>query len=122
MLIVGHVEKVVVVGFFIIDFGRTLRVDAPHFALGKMALRPGKVLHVIAWKEPENNLKTLLRASLAQVTPTLPEADDLVVNFQGFRARDSAFMVAVPAAALGCVGPGNQSPGCGASEHRSGID
>ena len=31
----------------------------------------------------------------------LPEADDLVVNFQGFRAPNSAFMVAIPAAALG---------------------
>ena len=101
LLIVGHVKKVVVVGFFIIDSGRTLRVDAPHFTLGKLALRPGKILHVVAWKEPENNLKTLLRASLAQVPPLLPEPDDLVVNFQGFRAPNSAFMVAVPAAALG---------------------
>jgi len=108
LLIVGHVEKVVVVGFFIIDLGRTLRVDAPHFVLGKLALRPGKVLHMITWKEPENNLKTLLRASLAQVTPSLPESAGLVVNFQGFRARNSAFMVAVPAAPLGCFGPGNQ--------------
>ena len=101
LLIVGHVEKVVAVGFFIIDSGKTLRVDAPHFTLGKLALRPGKVLHVVAWKEPENNLKTLLRVSLAQVPLPFPEAEDLVVNFQGFRASNSAFMVAVPAAALG---------------------
>lgn len=100
LLIVGHVEKVVVVGFFIIDSGRTLRVDAPHFTLGRLALRPGKVLHVVAWKEPENDLRTLLRASLTQVPSPLPEAGDLVLNFEGFRARDSAFMVAVPAAAL----------------------
>ena len=101
LLIVGHVKKVVAVGFFIIDSNRTLRVDAPHFTLGKLALRAGKVLHVVAWKEPENNLKTLLRASMAQAPSPLPEADDLVVNFQGFRAPNSAFMVAVPAAALG---------------------
>lgn len=100
LLIVGHVENVIVVGFFIIESGRTLRVDTPHFALGKLALRPGKVLHVVAWKEPENDLKTLLRASLAQVPSPLPEAEDLVVNFQGFRVPNSAFMVAVPAAAL----------------------
>ena len=101
LLIVGHVKKVVTVGFFIIDSGRTLRVAAPHFMLGKLALRPGKILHVIAWKEPENDLKTLLRASLAQVPFPLPGDDDLVVNFQGFRAPNSAFMVTVPAAALG---------------------
>lgn len=100
LLIVGHVENVIVVGFFIIDSGRRLRVDAPHFALGKLALRPGKVLHVVAWKELENDLKTLLRASLAQVPSPLPEAEDLVVNFQGFRVPNSAFMVAVSAAAL----------------------
>ena len=101
LLIVGHVEKVVVVGFFVMDASRKLQVNAPHFLLGTLALRPGKVLHVVAWKEPENNLKALLQASLAQVRSPLPEADDLVVNFQGFRAPDSAFMVAVPAAALG---------------------
>ena len=100
LLIVGHVEKIVVVGFFIIDSGRTLRVDAPHFTLGRLALRPGKILHVVAWKEPENNLKTLLRDSLAQVPSSLSESEDLVMNFQGFRAPDSAFMVAVPVAAL----------------------
>ena len=101
LLIVGHVEKVVVVGFFVMDASRKLQVNAPHFVLGTLALRPGKVLYVIAWKEPEKNLKTLLRASLVQVPSPLPEAEDLVVNFQGFRAPDSAFMVAVPAAALG---------------------
>ena len=101
LLIVGHVKKVVAVGFFIINSGRTLPVDATHFTLGKLPLRPRKVLHVVAWKEPENNIKTLLRANLAQVPSSLPEADNLVVNFQGFRAPNSAFMVAVPAAALG---------------------
>ena len=100
LLIVGHVERVVVVGFFVMDASRKLHVNAPHFVLGKLALRPGRVLHVVAWKEPENDLKTLLRASLAQVTPPLPEAKDLVVDFQGFRAPNSAFMVAVPVAAL----------------------
>ena len=100
LLIVGHVEKVVVAGFFIMDSGKELRVDAPHFMLARLALRPGKVLHVVAWKEPENSLKALLRASLQRVPAPLPEADNLVIDFQGFRAPDSAFMVAVPAAAL----------------------
>ena len=101
LLIVGHVKKVIAVEFLIIDSGSTLRVDAPHFTLGKLALRPGKVLHVVAWMEQKNNLKTMLRASLVQVPSPLPEADDLVLNFQRFRAPNSAFLVAVPAAALG---------------------
>ncbi len=99
LLIVGHVEKVVVVGFFIMDSSRELQVDLPHFVLGKLALRPGKELYVVAWKEPENSLKDLLRASLEQVSTPLSETDDLVINFQGFRAFNSAFMVGVPATA-----------------------
>ena len=101
LLIVGHREKIVVAGFFITDADSKLLVNAPHFVLGKLALRPGKVLHVVAWKEPENNLRALLRASFRQVRSSLPEAGDLVVDFQGFRAPNSAFMVAVPATSLG---------------------
>ena len=100
LLIVGHVEKVVVVGFFIVDSSRKLQVNARHFMLGKLVLRPGKVLYVAAWKEPENGLKALLRASLKQVEDFLPKDDDLVIDFQGFQAPNSAFMVAVPAVAL----------------------
>ena len=48
LLIVGHLENVIVVGFFIIDSSRTLRIDTPHFALGKLAPRPGRVLRVVA--------------------------------------------------------------------------
>ncbi len=100
LLIVGHREKVVVVGFFITSSSSILQVDAPHFVLGKLALRPGKSLHVVAWKEPENNLRALLRASFRQAPVPVPEAGDLVVDFQGFRAPNSAFMVAVPAMSL----------------------
>lgn len=100
LLIAGHVEKVVVVGFFVMDAGLNLWVNAPHFVLGKLALRPGKTLHIVAWKEPEGDLRELLRASFEKVSNRLPEVDDLVIDFQGFRASDSAFMVAVPAAAL----------------------
>ena len=101
LLIVGHVEKVVVVGFFVMDASRKLQVNGPHFVLGTLALRPGRVLHIVAWKEPENDLRALLRVSLNKVPSPLPDAKDLVLNFQGFRAPNSAFMVAVPAAALG---------------------
>lgn len=103
LLIAGHVEKIVVVGFIILDERKKLQGNIPHFVLGKLPQRPGKVLHVVAWKEPEGGLKEGLRAALKQIqvsaqqiqTPP-SEEDDLVINFQGFRAPSSAYMVAVP--------------------------
>ena len=100
LLIVGHREKVVVVGFLILDSEKDLQVDVPHFVLGKLALRPGKSLHVVAWKEAENNLRALRRAGFRQAPSPLSETGDLVVDFLGFRAPNSAFMVAVPATSL----------------------
>lgn len=100
LLVVGHMEKIVVVGFFIIDSRRKLRVNAPHLILGKLALRPGKILYVVTWKEPEGGLLDLLRASLKQVRVPSTKADNIIVSFEGFRAPHSAFMVTVPAVVL----------------------
>ena len=86
LLIVGHAEKVLVVGFFIMESGTELRVHTPHFVLGKLALRPGKVLHVVAWKEPERNMKDKLRSSLKRISAPLTKHEQLVLNLQGFRA------------------------------------
>ena len=100
LLIVGHVEKTVVVGFFVMKSERILQVNAPHFVIAKLPMGPRKALHVVAWKESEKDLRALLQASLEQATPSLPDIDDLTLNFQGFRAPNSAFMVTVPLAAL----------------------
>ena len=103
LLIAGHVEKTVVVGFIILDASKKLQGNTPHYMLGKLALRPGKVLYVGAWKEPERDWTEGLRAALEQIPSDAmekiqasPEEGDLVINFQGFRERNSAFMAAVP--------------------------
>ena len=100
VLIVGHIEKTIVVGFFIMDAEKKLQVNAPRFVLGRLMLQPGRILYIVVWQEPENNLRARLRASLKQAPAPLPQADNFVICFQGFRAPDSAFIVAVPAAAL----------------------
>ena len=56
LLILGHRQKVVVVYFFIVDSERSMRGRLPHIALGRLPLREGKTLHVIAWKEPQGDL------------------------------------------------------------------
>lgn len=100
LLIVGHVEKTVVVGFFVMKSERILQVNAPHFVIAKLPMGNQKTLHVVAWKESEKDLRTVLQAALEQTATPLPDIDDLILNFQGFRAPDSAFMVPVPLAAL----------------------
>ena len=100
LVIVGHVDKIVVVGFIIMDSHRELRAKpgTSFIVLGRLSLRPGKVLHIVAWKEPDNGLKERLSDSLKHVqAPVLPKkTDDLSVCFQGFRSENSAFMVEVP--------------------------
>ena len=100
ILIVGHVQKIVVVGFFVLKSERILQVNTPHFVLARLPMGPRKVLHVVVWKEPENDLRALLQAALGPVKTPRPVINDLTLNFQGFRAPNSAFMVTVPSAAL----------------------
>ena len=100
LLIVGHVEKTVVVGFFVMKSEKILQVNAPHFVIAKLPMGTRKALHVVAWKESEKDLRALLQAGLEQATTPLPDIDDLTLSFQGFRAPNSAFMVTVPLATL----------------------
>ena len=76
LLIVGHLTKIVIAGFFITDPETKLQLNTPHFVLGKLPLRPGKVLNIVVWKEPDNGLKTMLRASLKRVPIPLADTDD----------------------------------------------
>lgn len=100
LLIVGHREKNVVVSFFIVDSAKKMQGQLPHFVLGQLQLRPGRTLHVIAWKEPQNDLMNRIRAVFPQASLMFSELklgeSDYTLCVQGFRAPNSAFMVTVP--------------------------
>lgn len=95
-MIIGHRDKSTLIGFFITNAETNLRVSVPHFRLGKLMLRTGKVLHIVTWREEQGNLRENLLVALKRIPLSLPRADDLWVNFQGFRQPNSAYMVAVP--------------------------
>lgn len=99
--IVGHREKIVVVSFFVVDSVKEMRGQLPHFVLGRLRLRPGRTLHVIAWKEPQKDLMNQIRNVLPQVSRSLPEPPSLgekgyTLCVQGYRGSNSAYMVTVP--------------------------
>ena len=100
LLIVGHREKLVVVHFFIVDSTKKMNGRLPHFVLGRVPLRPGKMLYIIAWKEPQKDLMERIRSVFPQISPTFSElelgADDYTLCLQGHRGPNSAFMVTVP--------------------------
>lgn len=100
VVIVGHREKVVVVGFFIVDSAKTMRGRMPHFVLGQLPLRPGTTLHIIAWKEPENDLLNQVRSILRQPSVSAGELEmeegEYTLWVGGYRAPNSAYMMSVP--------------------------
>ena len=100
VLIVGHKEKLVVVNFFVVDSNKKMQGHLPHFVLGQLPLRPEKTLHVIAWKEPQNDLMDRIQKVFPQISPTFSELklgeDDYTLNLQGYRGPNSAYMVSVP--------------------------
>ena len=98
--IVGHREMLIVVRFFIVDSAKEMQGKVPHIVLGKLPLREGRTLHIIACKEPQNNLKDGIRRAFPEISSTLSEhnlgEDDFTLNLQGFQSSNSAFMVTVP--------------------------
>ena len=100
LLIVGHKERLVVVGFLILDATKTLRVRMPHFSLGRLPLGPDKTLHIMAWKEPQKNLKEEIQRVLPQVSHTSAQLGlgegEYTLRIQAYRGRNSAFMMVVP--------------------------
>lgn len=100
VMIVGHQQKVVVVCFYMVDAGVDMKSEQPHFRLGELPMRPRKVLHVIALKEPQGDLLERVRTYFPQVTSFF--AEDAVgegnyrLHLQGYRAANSAFMLAFP--------------------------
>ena len=89
------------VSFFIIDAGQSLQGGIPHFTLAQLPIREGKALHMIAWKEPQNDLVDRVRATFPKISSTFSQdghgEGDYTLFLSGFRAPDSAYMVLVPA-------------------------
>ena len=95
-MVIGHREKLTLIGFVITSVETNLEIAVPHFQLGKLTLGTDKVLQVVTWREEQGNLRESLFDGLRRISIPLPRADDLWVNFQGFRRPNSAYMVAVP--------------------------
>ena len=100
LLIIGHREKMVVVGFFVVDAGRTMEVHMSHFVLGQLPMKPGKTLHVIAWKEPHDDLRDRIQNVFPQVAHTAGRRQlgegEYTIRLQGYRRPNSAYMITVP--------------------------
>ena len=98
LFVLGHHERIVVVGFFIVDSAIELQPDIPHMVLGKLQLMTGETLYVIAWKEPlADDLQERMRRHFSQVASTLQEADrnegSFTLCFHGYRRPNSAYMM-----------------------------
>ena len=101
LLIIGHPEKFIVVRFFVANPGKNLKGSMPHMLIGKLPLREGKELQVIACKEPDNGLMDRIKASaFPEISSTFHQRnmqhDDYILNLAGFDAPNSAFMLSVP--------------------------
>ena len=101
LLILGHREKVVVVAFFIVDSARNMRGRVSNIALGRLPLKEGKTLHVIAWKERQGDLMDLIRqAAFPTASGSFSqlglEDGEYTMSVQGYRRPDSAYMVVFP--------------------------
>ena len=100
LLIVGHKEKLVVVAFFIVDASKNMQGHLPHIVLARLPLQEGKVLQIIAWKEPQGDLIDRIRSVFPQASQSLSklgvEEGEYSINVQGYRRPNSAYMVVVP--------------------------
>ena len=100
LIIVGHREKIVVVSFFVVDSTKKMQSRMPYFVLGQLPLQPERTLHIIAWKEDQNNLMDRIRDIFPHVSLNFSELklreDDYTLCVQGYRRSNSAYMVRVP--------------------------
>ena len=100
LLVIGHRKKLVVVSFFIVDTGRAMRGRIPHFHLAELPITQDKTLHVLTWKETENGLQDKVRATFPHISRTFANLargeGPYTLCLSGFRAPNSAYMVAVP--------------------------
>ena len=106
ILLEGDDERLVVVSFLVLDESMTLRFagEYPNALIGVLPFRDDKGLFVVAGKEPEGNLKSVIERSFAKITPdfakTLLESQDEggspVVCLTGDQPDGYAYMVVVP--------------------------
>ena len=98
LFVLGHHERIVVVGFFLVDSARELQPNIPHIVLGKLPLMTGDTLHVVAWKELlADDLQERIRAHFPQIASTLQQvgrsAGDFTLCLHGYRRPNSAYMM-----------------------------
>ena len=100
LLIAGHREKIVAVSFLIVDSAGAMRGRAPRIELGRLPLREGRTLRVVAWQEPQGDWMEQVRKSLLAPPrrPAQPSVgdDEHTMCVQGYRRPDSAYMVVLP--------------------------
>lgn len=100
LLIVGHREKLVVVGFYVVDSKTNLRGGLPHIVLARLPLKAGKTLHVIAWKEPQGKLMERMQETFPHAAQTFGRLGlgngEYTMCVQGYLRPDSAYMVVFP--------------------------
>ena len=72
----------------------------PHLALGQLPLRPGKILHVITWKEDQNNIMDRIRDVFPELSTKVSEMNlgegDIDLCLMRYLGSNSGFMVNVP--------------------------
>ena len=100
LFVLGHHERIVVVGFFLVDSASDLRPTIPHIVLGKLSLMTGKTLYVVAWTEPlDDGLQERIRAFWPQLASVLLEAGrsegNLTICLHGYRRPNSAYMMPI---------------------------
>lgn len=101
LLIVGNKEKMVVVSFVILDSSKTMSVKQPHFLFGRVPLNASRDLHILAHKEPHQDLLDSVRNIFPCATHLLSELavedGDYLMTVKGFRGPNSAYLVPVSA-------------------------
>ena len=84
LLVVGHRQHLLMVGFFIVNKQIEIRGQLPHIVLGELPVNQDKTLYVIAWRDPQK---------IAKLSPAYGES---TTEVQGYRRPDSAYMVVCP--------------------------
>ena len=98
IFVLGHHERIVVVGFFLVGSAIELQPSISHIVLGKLSLMTSETLYVVAWKEPlAEDLQERIRVHFPQVASVLQEAGrnegSLTLCLHGYRRTNSAYMM-----------------------------
>ena len=72
----------------------------PHFVLGRLQLQQERTLHIITWKEDQNNLLDRIRNTFPGISMKASELNiskgDITLCIQEYRGPNSAYLVTVP--------------------------